>query len=100
VPWLWLPGGFLQVHISYLEIYNEVGYDLLDPTREVQAMEDLPQVRLQAVQCSATGPYSSLLQNNTDVPVGSSAKGYAGQQQNRSSAKRILTERLKCVMAD
>jgi kinesin family protein 6/9 len=33
------------VHISYLEIYNEVGYDLLDPTREVQAMEDLPQVR-------------------------------------------------------
>jgi hypothetical protein len=35
----------LQVHISYLEIYNEVGYDLLDPTREVQAMEDLPQVR-------------------------------------------------------
>lgn len=34
----------LQVHISYLEIYNELGYDLLDPTREVQAMEDLPQV--------------------------------------------------------
>jgi kinesin family protein 6/9 len=34
----------LQVHISYLEIYNEIGYDLLDPTREVQAMEDLPQV--------------------------------------------------------
>lgn len=33
-----------QVYISYLEIYNEVGYDLLDPTREVQAMEDLPQV--------------------------------------------------------
>lgn len=39
----------LQVYISYLEIYNEVGYDLLDPTREVQAMEDLPQVGLQAV---------------------------------------------------
>jgi hypothetical protein len=37
-------GVYLQVHISYLEIYNEVGYDLLDPTREVQAMEDLPQV--------------------------------------------------------
>lgn len=35
----------VQVHISYLEIYNEVGYDLLDPTREVQAMEDLPQAR-------------------------------------------------------
>jgi len=24
----------LQVHVSYLEIYNETGYDLLDPTRE------------------------------------------------------------------
>eukprot|EP00879_Flechtneria_rotunda_P025732 GHRR01027371.1.p1 GENE.GHRR01027371.1~~GHRR01027371.1.p1 ORF type:complete len:323 (+),score=74.77 GHRR01027371.1:204-1172(+) len=36
-----------QVHISYLEIYNELGYDLLDPTREVQAMEDLPQVYIQ-----------------------------------------------------
>jgi len=34
----------MQVFISYLEIYNEIGYDLLDPTREVQAMEDLPQV--------------------------------------------------------
>lgn len=33
----------MQVFISYLEIYNEIGYDLLDPTREVQAMEDLPQ---------------------------------------------------------
>lgn len=33
----------VQVYVSYLEIYNEVGYDLLDPTREVQAMEDLPQ---------------------------------------------------------
>lgn len=37
----------LQVYISYLEIYNEVGYDLLDPTREVQAMEDLPQASAQ-----------------------------------------------------
>lgn len=36
--------GF-QVHISYLEIYNEIGYDLLDPNREVKSMEDLPQVR-------------------------------------------------------
>ncbi|KAF6266655.1 kinesin family member 6 [Scenedesmus sp. NREL 46B-D3] len=40
-------GYTFQVHISYLEIYNEVGYDLLDPTREVQAMEDLPQVYIQ-----------------------------------------------------
>eukprot|EP00877_Chromochloris_zofingiensis_P015099 jgi/Chrzof1/9843/Cz04g18020.t1 len=36
-----------QVHISYLEIYNEVGYDLLDPNRDVKAMEDLPQVYIQ-----------------------------------------------------
>uniref|UniRef100_A0A383VGS4 Kinesin-like protein n=1 Tax=Tetradesmus obliquus TaxID=3088 RepID=A0A383VGS4_TETOB len=40
-------GYTFQVYISYLEIYNEVGYDLLDPTREVQAMEDLPQVYIQ-----------------------------------------------------
>lgn len=33
-----------QVFISYLEIYNEVGYDLLDPAREVAALEDMPQV--------------------------------------------------------
>ncbi len=34
----------VQVHVSYLEIYNEVGFDLLDPDREIKAMEDLPQV--------------------------------------------------------
>ena len=34
-----------QVHISYLEIYNETGYDLLDPDREIKALEDLPKVR-------------------------------------------------------
>lgn len=33
--------------ISYLEIYNEVGYDLLDPAREVAALEDMPQVFFQ-----------------------------------------------------
>lgn len=33
-----------QVHISYLEIYNNEGYDLLDADREVKAMEDLAQV--------------------------------------------------------
>lgn len=31
--------------VSYLELYNEEGYDLLDPTREVKRMEDLPRVR-------------------------------------------------------
>ncbi|CDQ90250.1 unnamed protein product [Oncorhynchus mykiss] len=31
-------------HISYLEIYNEVGYDLLDPRHEASRLEDLPSV--------------------------------------------------------
>ena len=38
--------GCLQVHISYLEIYNETGYDLLNPDREVQMLEDLPKVAI------------------------------------------------------
>lgn len=33
-------------HISYLEIYNEVGYDLLDRQHEASNMEDLPSVFL------------------------------------------------------
>jgi kinesin family protein 6/9 len=38
-----------QMHVSYLEIYNNDGYDLLDPTLEDQAkaLEDLPKVILQ-----------------------------------------------------
>lgn len=36
----------LQVHISYLEIYNETGYDLLNPDREIQMLEDLPKVAI------------------------------------------------------
>ena len=32
------------VQISYLEIYNDVGYDLLDPAREARALEELPTV--------------------------------------------------------
>ncbi|KAM5262645.1 kinesin-like protein KIF6 [Ctenodactylus gundi] len=31
-------------HISYLEIYNECGYDLLDPRHEACRLEDLPKV--------------------------------------------------------
>uniref|UniRef100_A0A667XS17 Kinesin-like protein n=1 Tax=Myripristis murdjan TaxID=586833 RepID=A0A667XS17_9TELE len=31
-------------HISYLEIYNEVGYDLLDTRHEASRLEDLPKV--------------------------------------------------------
>ena len=36
----------LQVHVSYLEIYNEVGYDLLDPDRDVRSLEDLRRVHV------------------------------------------------------
>uniref|UniRef100_A0A4W4EMC3 Kinesin-like protein n=1 Tax=Electrophorus electricus TaxID=8005 RepID=A0A4W4EMC3_ELEEL len=32
--------------ISYLEIYNEVGYDLLDPRHEASNLEDLPKVTI------------------------------------------------------
>jgi kinesin family protein 6/9 len=32
------------VHVSYMEIYCESGFDLLEPNREVQALEDLPKV--------------------------------------------------------
>lgn len=34
------------VKISYLEIYNEDGYDLLDPRHEAAKLEDLPKVHL------------------------------------------------------
>ncbi|XP_066451406.1 kinesin-like protein KIF6 isoform X2 [Eleutherodactylus coqui] len=34
------------VHISYLEIYNEVGYDLLDPKHDASKLEDLPKVTI------------------------------------------------------
>jgi kinesin family protein 6/9 len=32
------------VRVSYLEIYNLAGYDLLDPSHESKALEDLPKV--------------------------------------------------------
>ncbi|XP_030643230.1 kinesin-like protein KIF6 [Chanos chanos] len=32
------------MHISYLEIYNEMGYDLLDPRHMASRLEDLPRV--------------------------------------------------------
>jgi kinesin family protein 6/9 len=37
---------FAQVHVSYLEIFNEAGYDLLDQEREVRLLEDLPRVHV------------------------------------------------------
>ncbi|XP_043940798.1 kinesin-like protein KIF6 [Protopterus annectens] len=33
-------------HISYLEIYNECGFDLLDPRHEASKLEDLPKVSI------------------------------------------------------
>jgi len=35
------------VRISYLEIYLEAGYDLLDPSHETKGLEDLPKVTMQ-----------------------------------------------------
>ncbi|XP_036398153.1 kinesin-like protein KIF6 [Megalops cyprinoides] len=35
-----------SAHISYLEIYNEDGYDLLDPRHEASRLEDLPKVTI------------------------------------------------------
>ncbi|CAK9878780.1 unnamed protein product [Sphagnum jensenii] len=34
------------IHFSYLEVYNEMGYDLLNPDHETKALEDLPKVTL------------------------------------------------------
>lgn len=36
----------ITTHISYLEIYNDVGYDLLDPSHEYKGLEDLPKVSM------------------------------------------------------
>ncbi|NXG73261.1 KIF6 protein, partial [Baryphthengus martii] len=33
-------------HVSYLEIYNECGYDLLDPRHKASRLEDLPKVTI------------------------------------------------------
>src|SRR5206468_759389 len=35
-----------SIRISYLEIYNEKGYDLLDPEHESKSLEDLPKVSM------------------------------------------------------
>ena len=39
-----------EVHVSYVEIYNDQGYDLLDPDHETKALEDLPKVALQETE--------------------------------------------------
>lgn len=40
------PSTSYTVHISYLEIYNENGFDLLDPSHETKTLEDLPKVTM------------------------------------------------------
>ncbi|PIK35188.1 putative kinesin-like protein KIF6 [Apostichopus japonicus] len=40
------PDYVSTTHISYLEIYNDSGYDLLDPKHEATKLEDLPKVSL------------------------------------------------------
>eukprot|EP00606_Chrysophyceae_sp_TOSAG23-5_P001197 GSChrysophyteH2.ASY1.ANO1.1382.1 assembled CDS len=35
-----------KAYVSYLELYNETGYDLLDPSHETKALEDLPKVTM------------------------------------------------------
>jgi kinesin family protein 6/9 len=40
------PDVQLKAYISYLEIYQGDGYDLLDPSHETKAIEDLPKVRM------------------------------------------------------
>jgi len=32
------------LYFSYMEVYNEMGYDLLNPDHETKALEDLPKV--------------------------------------------------------
>lgn len=39
-------GFVFAAHISYLEIYNDNGYDLLDPKHEAAKIEDLPKISL------------------------------------------------------
>ena len=36
------PDTQFTAYISYLEIYNEQGYDLLDPSHETKSLEELP----------------------------------------------------------
>lgn len=34
------------LHVSYMEIYNSSAYDLLDPSRDIKEMSDLPAVSI------------------------------------------------------
>lgn len=39
--------------MTYMEIYNEIGYDLLDPARNVRALEDLQRVAVREDEAGA-----------------------------------------------
>ncbi|KAI9159555.1 hypothetical protein H9P43_008895 [Blastocladiella emersonii ATCC 22665] len=58
------PNRKYQVQVSYLEIYNEAGYDLLDDSRDAKRLEDLPKVTLRE-----TGEEQIHLQNLHAHPV-------------------------------
>jgi kinesin family protein 6/9 len=36
----------LKAYVSYLELYNETGYDLLDPSHETKTLEEMPKVTM------------------------------------------------------
>lgn len=44
----------VQVYVSYLEIYNDAGYDLLEPGRQATRLEDLPRVSVYEDEAGAT----------------------------------------------
>ena len=48
------PEKIFSVHVSYLEIYNEHGYDLLDPRHEASKLDDLPLVNGACLQVVKT----------------------------------------------
>ena len=48
------PEKIFSVHVSYLEIYNEHGYDLLDPRHEASKLDDLPLVNRACLQVVKT----------------------------------------------
>ncbi|EFJ44921.1 Kif6 type kinesin-like protein [Volvox carteri f. nagariensis] len=56
------------VHISYLGIYNNEGYDLLDAGREIKAMEDLQQVHLGEAE-DGTVSYPMYRANNEEAAL-------------------------------
>ncbi|KAJ3191216.1 Kinesin- protein 6 [Irineochytrium annulatum] len=61
--------GFqFDVAISYLEIYNENGYDLLDSSRDAKKLEDLPSIRSK-VRLMEDSDSTIHLQNLSTVPA-------------------------------